>query len=54
MTDVALSVAVITAATGIVAASVPQAVGIISEGRRARPNGASAKHATCGRRAWTS
>lgn len=36
MTDVALSVAVITAATGIVAASVPQAVGIISEGRRAR------------------
>jgi hypothetical protein len=36
MTDVALSVAVITAATGIVAASLPQAVGVISEGRRDR------------------
>ena len=36
MTDVALSVAVVTAATGIVAASLPQAVGIISEGLRNR------------------
>ncbi len=36
MTDVALSVAVVTAATGIVAASLPQAAGIISEGLRNR------------------
>lgn len=36
MTDVALSVAVVTAATGIVAASLPQAAGIISEGLRSR------------------
>lgn len=34
MVEVALSVAVITAATGIVGASVPQAMGLLSEARR--------------------
>lgn len=36
MTDVALSVAVVTAATGIIAASVPQVASMVSDARQAR------------------